>query len=126
MVEVLAATIILALITTGVLGGFGFSHKMVRANSSRDAYAAQVQEAADIMMARINDSQSPSQIAASMDYVNRSAGGSFSSEEDRIQFIAEENFNGSGLHRITLVLYFNTAKGRDSVELICFAYPDTI
>ena len=30
-------------------------------------------------------------------------------EEDRIQFIAEENFNGSDLCRITIALFFDTA-----------------
>ena len=58
LVEVLAATIILALIATGVLGGLGFSQRMVRANSSKDAYAARVQEAADVIIACINDQRS--------------------------------------------------------------------
>lgn len=124
LVEILAATIILALITTGALGGFGFSQKMVRTNSSRDAHAAQVQQAADIIIARINGSQSISDIAADMNYVRVNAGESFNTGEDRIQFIAEEDFNGSSLHRIKIALYFNTANGRSNVEMVCFAFPD--
>ncbi|HPO05248.1 MAG TPA: type II secretion system protein [Bacillota bacterium] len=126
LVEVLAATIILALIATGVLGGLGFSQRMVRANSSKDAYAARVQEAADVIIACINDQRSIPDIAAEMDYVRVNAGSPFSSAENRIQFIAENSFNGSGLYRITAALYFDTANGRDSVSLICFAFPGSV
>lgn len=122
LVEVLAAIIILALVTTGILAGLGFSQKMVLTNSAKDAHAAQVQQAADIIIARINDSQSIYDIAEDMNYLRINPGESFITEEDRIQFIAEENFNGSDLCRITIALFFDTAKGRDSVEMVCFAF----
>ena len=123
LVEVLAATIILALLATGILGGFGFSQKMVRANSTKDAYAARVQEAADITIAYINDSQGIQNLMTDMDYVSVNPGGAFDSGEDRIQFIAQENFKSSGMYRITFTLYFDTANGRNNVEMVCFACP---
>lgn len=125
LVEVLAATIILALIASTILGGFGFSQRMVRANSSRDAHAAQVQEAADVIIALINDSQTFLEIETETGY-KYVAGGFFDDTEDSIQFIPVVNHNGSPLTRITVALYFDTAGGRDSVELVCFAFPGDI
>lgn len=129
LVEILASVIILAIITTSVVFALNFSQRMVHENSNNDAYAAEVQAAADVIITYVNgglttasEVESASQIGSISKYLN--AGSEFDPEEDKIQFVLSPESGGSGLYEITVRLYFGPSHDRESVELICFAHPN--
>lgn len=128
LVEVLASAIILVLISTSVLFALGFSQNMVRENSSSDAFAAEAQAAADVIMTYINGGLTDAgqiqaeSIAAGDIYLNANSG--FDPGEDRLQFQIEPYEDGSGLYRITVRKYYGFAHDREVEEMICFAHAD--
>lgn len=131
LVEVLASAIILAIITTSVVFALSFSQNMVQGNSNQDAYAAEAQAAADVIMNYVNgglttageiENQTEIQFGTGAKYLDAGAG--FNSNEDKIQFQLVPESGGSGLYEITVRLYYGFINDRESVEMICFAHPD--
>lgn len=129
LVEVLASAIILALMSISVVFALSFSQNMVSENSNDDAYAAEVQAAADVIMTYINGGltdagqiQTESQVGGVTGYKNAAAG--FDPNEAGIQFQISEEAGGSGLYQITVRLYYGFKNDRENVEMICFAHPD--
>ena len=129
LIEVLASAIILAIITTSIAFALNFSQDMVRENSNDDAYAAEAQAAADVIMTYVNgglimatDIQAQSLSSGGPPYLDASGG--FDPAEDRIQFQIAPESGGSGLYQITVRLYYGFASDRNNVEMVCFAHSD--
>ncbi|NLY70480.1 MAG: type II secretion system protein [Clostridiales bacterium] len=129
LVEVLASVIILVLIAGSIVFAISFSQRVVQENSVSDAYAAEVQAAADVIMTYVNggltsgyDIESQSQISGQSVYRNAEAG--FNPSIDDIQFTLIPESSGSGLYEITVRLYYGPEHSRESVEMVCFAHPN--
>ncbi len=129
LVEVLAAVLILSLVTTTVLLGINFSRNMVTGNTNSDAYAAEAQAAADAIMTYVNGGgiaataiEEASKVGGVVQYKNASGG--FVSTVDGIQFVVEPDPKGSSLYKITVREYYGFANDRQFTEMICFAHKD--
>ncbi|NLP30828.1 MAG: type II secretion system protein [Clostridiales bacterium] len=128
LVEVLASVIILALITGSIVFAIAFSQRVVQENSVSDAYAAEVQAAADVIMTYVNgglttgyeiEIESQSSLT-----VYHNAETSFDPSLNDIQFTLKPETGGSGLYEIRVRLYYGPEHNRESIEMVCFAHPN--
>lgn len=129
LVEVLAATLILAIITIAIILLLNFSQKMVQVNSSKDAYAAEVQTAADAIicymnsgLTTVNEIEHASRVDGEIMYIDGSTG--YDTNENKIQFKIEPSGESSSLKKITVAIFYGPANDRDTVEFICYAHED--
>lgn len=126
LVEVLASTLILAIITIAIIFALNFSQQMVQSNSNKDAYAAEVQTAADAIMCYVNggfttasEIRDVSKVGGEYIYIDASSG--YDSTANKIQFKIEPS---EDLYKITVGIFYGFANDRNSVELVCFAHKD--
>lgn len=127
LVEVLASAIILATITIAIIFSLSFSQDMVQSNSNKDAYASEVQAAADAIMCFVNggittasEIQDASRTGGEYMYIDASSG--FNTTEDRIQFIIESSGGTSTLYKITVRIYYGFDNDRERVELVSYSH----
>ncbi|WP_027398489.1 type II secretion system protein [Anaerovorax odorimutans] len=132
LIEVLAATIILAIISTSIIYMLTFSRTIVQTSSTKDAYAAEVQAASDAIMCYINSKitngndiskASKSSRGENNKYVYCPTKDDFNKFNDNIQFTIEEpSDDTSDLYKITTRIYYGSENKREMSELICFSH----
>ena len=129
LVEVLAAAIILAIITIAIVFSLSFAQNMVQRNSNDDAYAAEVQAAADAIICYVNDGLTdPASItnesydADKMDYMYLDASSGFDPDQNKIQFQIEQTAEDASLYKIKALLYYGPSNDRKSVGYTCYAH----
>jgi len=130
LVEVLASTLILAIIAIAIIFALNFSQQMVQSNSNKDAYAAEVQTAADAIMCYVNGGSTTaseirdvSKVGGEYIYIDASSG--YDSTENKIQFKIVPPGAPTGdlyLYKITVRIYYSFTNDRKSLELVCFAH----
>jgi len=127
LIEVLAASLILVIITIAVVFSLTFSQEMVQTNSNEDAYAAEVQTAADVIMSYVNGGittaggiQYLSRVNGEPMYIDASSG--FNSEENKIQFEIEPTSEATSFYKITVRIYYGFTNERNSVDLVTYSH----
>lgn len=129
LVEVLASTMILAIITIAIIFSLNFSQNMVQSNSNKDAYAAEVQTAADAIMCYVNggfttasEIQDVSRVGGEYMYIDASSG--YEPSENKIQFTIEPSGGSSTFYKISVGIFYGFANDRKSVELVSYSHKD--
>lgn len=127
LVEVLAAAIILAIISVSIVFSISFSKNMVQANSNDDAYAAEAQAAADSIITFVNSGITS---GASIEAASRSSlgqqyqysPGDYSTTSDAIQFKINQSTEDTELYKIKVKLFYGPANDRKSAGFMCYAH----
>lgn len=129
LVEVMAAALILVIITIAIIFSLTFSQAMVQTNSNKDAYAAEVQTAADVIMNYVNGGittaggiQIASRVNGEYMYIDADTG--FNTAENKIQFKIEATSVATSFYKITVRIYYGPANERSSVELVSYSHAD--
>lgn len=127
LVEVIAALLILSVVAGVVLLGLSLSQKVVHGNTREDAYGAEAQAAADVIMTYVNgEADTGEAIEAASGglflFADNSTDGGFYPGDDKVQFQIGPEPGGSGLYKITIRRYYGPDSGREYVEMVCYAH----
>lgn len=127
LVEVLAAVLILAIVTTGVLTGIGLSQRVILSESAQETAAAQAQNLADGLVEKLHgvSGAAPGNISVSgAVYV---APASFPDPSKGLQYTFEAVSVGAVEgYRIRTAAYFTDSSGKKAVQLTAFAAKDGV
>lgn len=130
LVEIVAAIVILALLSVGVMNGIGFAQKMSKTNMERESKAALVQEAIDDVAAMINYSSDDLYDRLNLEEMETSnaAIGEYNGVtiiiEQKIFDLGDDGFINIFLVEITGILEFMTPDGEESISLKRLAVPN--
>jgi prepilin-type N-terminal cleavage/methylation domain-containing protein len=132
LVEVIAAVAILAIVVTSVVAGIGFSQRAVLSQGSQNGAAAQAQNLADQLIAKLHGLDESSLNTVSISGAAKIASGSTfpdaSSAQDlqyTVSAVHDNTLSGTGGgmdgYRIKVATAYRDSGGRKFVQLTAFA-----